>query len=184
MPAKKTATKAKPKKPHTDKPPAQAYDTKAGAMCAVRNRYGKDWRDRFIVVEGKAKNAGKYYVRQRKAGVSTKKQAVKAARKSGVGPKKLERVNDAHRPRENTVAAQVWSVADRLAKKRKGEQPDRADVVDECRKLGIVDGTTFFQWSRWKKFNGFTGEKHRSKKRAVTVSSKQAAAGFNGSAKQ
>ena len=87
------------------------------------------------------------------------KDAKAAAKEAGKTAKpKVERVvqNGQTQPRPGTISAKLWGIFD-TAQERLGRAPAVAEIMEEARAAGVVDGSIKAGYAQWRKFHGVTG---------------------------
>ena len=68
-----------------------------------------------------------------------------------------EQMNGIAIPREGTISAEIWNIANQLSSK--GAPAERNDVMEACVKEGINEATVATQYQRWRIAYGVPGRK-------------------------
>lgn len=90
--------------------------------------------------------------------VASAKEQVAAAKAAVSAKPKVERVvqNGQVAPRPGTISETLWGIFDRR-REELGRVPAIAEVMDEARAAGVVEGSIKAGYGLWRKFHGITG---------------------------
>jgi hypothetical protein len=145
-PAKKAPAKKAPAKKTAAKPAAKKPAAKPAKPAAKKP-----------VAKKAAKPAPKAPAKPVKAAAAPKgKPAASKPADAPTGAGKREIKNGVARPRPNSIAAQLWAIADDL-KAKLGRPPARFEFRQACEGKGFVSHTISFQFHFWRTFNSIPG---------------------------